>query len=233
MLRVFIGSDPKEKVARNVAAHSIWESATAPVSVTPLIYKQLPEIHSRKWQECATEFSFSRFLVPYLCEYKGWALFIDCDMLFRGDVVDLFNEAWDDPSRAVYVVKHNQKCHSDRKFLGLEQKEYPRKNWSSVMLFNNTMCEALTPEYVREATGRELHQFEWVKDDLIGELDSTWNHLVGDSPPRTDAKNVHYTYGGPWFTQYQHVEYAGEWWDAYYDMTTAGQIMTMDELKKI
>src|SRR6185503_17813923 len=142
----------------------------------------------------STQFSFSRFLVPFLCGYEGWALFTDCDMLVLDDIAKLW--ALRDERYAVQVVKHVHVPKEDVKFLGAVQTRYEKKNWSSVMLMNCAKCTALTPDYVNNASGLELHQFKWLAGDhLIGELPPRWNHLVGFDPPRPDAGLVHFTTG--------------------------------------
>ena len=158
----------------------------------------------------STDFSFSRFLTPYLSGYSGWSVFTDCDMLVREDIANLWSLR--DERYAVMVVKHEHVPRESVKFLGEPQSKYEKKNWSSVMLFNNARCKALTPEYVNAASGLELHQFKWLEsDDLIGALPSRWNHLVGYDPPRSDAALVHYTIGGPYFAEFVDCEYADEW----------------------
>src|SRR5687768_3912896 len=158
----------------------------------------------------STDFSFTRFLTPYLAGYTGWSLFMDCDMLMREDIAGLW--ALRDERHSVMVVKHDHVPRETEKFLGMPQSKYAKKNWSSVMLFNNARCRALTPEYVSTATGLELHQFKWLEsEDAIGELPSRWNHLVGYDAPRTDAALVHFTEGGPYFSEYRNCEYAEEW----------------------
>jgi lipopolysaccharide biosynthesis glycosyltransferase len=135
---------------------------------------------------------------------------MDCDMLMLDDVAHLHQLC--DERYAVMVVKHDHVPKETVKFLGEPQTKYEKKNWSSVILFNNAKCRALTPEYVNTASGLELHQFKWLgNDDLIGALPDRWNHLVGYSPPRADAALVHYTLGGPYFGEYRECEYAKEW----------------------
>jgi len=213
VIRVFIGYDPKEEVAFHVLQRSIHERASQPVSITPISLTQLNGIFCRERNPLqSTEFSFSRFLTPWLCGFEGWALFVDCDMLMRGDVADLWKLR--DPKYAVQVVKHDYVPKEETKFLGAVQTKYQKKNWSSVMLFNCRECAALTPDYVNTATGLELHQFKWLGDDSrIGEIPSAWNHLVDEYEPNSDAKLVHYTLGGPYFDEYRGCEFAGEWFD--------------------
>ena len=211
MIRVFIGYDPREAVAYSVLAHSIQLNASQPVSIAPLMLSQLGHIYKRERHSLqSTEFSFTRFLTPYLCGYEGWALFIDCDMLFRDDIAKLW--ALRDEQCAVQVVKHVHVPAETTKFLNQPQTKYEKKNWSSVMLFNNARCKALTPDYVNTASGLELHQFKWLENDgQIGELPHRWNHLVGYDAYDTEAANVHFTVGGPYFSQYADCEYATDW----------------------
>ncbi|AUM11634.1 glycosyltransferase [Ketobacter alkanivorans] len=211
MIRVFIGYDPKETVAYNVLSYSIEVNSTQPVAVTPVMLNHLSAIHTRPRNNLSsTEFSFTRFLVPFLCNYEGWALFMDCDMLVRGDMSKLW-ELRDD-RYAVQVVKHDHRPSNDIKFLNQPQTKYEKKNWSSVMLMNCAKCKALTPEYVNDASGLQLHQFKWLEnDDLIGEIPHEWNHLVGYDKYNKDALNVHFTEGGPYFREYAGCEYADDW----------------------
>lgn len=210
-ITVFIGYDGVEAAAFSVLAHSIHTRASEPVAIAPVMLSQLAQVYKREPNPLAsTEFSFSRFLVPYLCDYRGWAVFMDCDMLARDDIARLWGLR--DERYAVQVVKHVHLPKEETKFLGAVQTRYEKKNWSSVMLMNCAKCAALTPEFVNTATGLELHQFKWLEGDhLIGEIPSAWNHLVGYDPPRPDASLVHFTIGGPYFAEYAGCEYAEEW----------------------
>ena len=213
MIRMFIGYDGKETVAYHVLSHSILSRATAPVSVAPLMLSQLKDTFSRERNALqSTEFAFSRFLVPYLSGYEGWSIFMDCDMLVLDDMKNL----WDlrDDKYAVMCVKHDYTPKTGEKFLGQVQTTYEKKNWSSVMMFNNAKCRALTPEYVNTATGLELHRFRWLGDDnLIGEIPLKWNYLVGEYEkiPAEQISNLHYTLGGPYFSSYKDTDYADVW----------------------
>ncbi len=213
-IRVFLGYDSREPAAFHVAAHSIHRHASAPVAVAPLMLSQLAGFFSRQRDpRQSTDFAFSRFLVPYLCGYRGWAVFADCDVLFRADIADLW--ALRDERFAVLVVQHDHRPPEGVKFLGHEQTAYPRKNWSSVMLFNNARCAALTPEYVSAASGLELHRFLWLRDEEVGALPAGWNHLVGYDPDDAGAAamNLHYTSGGPWFAGCRGGRFDAAWWD--------------------
>ena len=211
MIRVFIGYDPREAVSFSVLAHSIHERASEPVSVTPLKLSELKGVFTRERHPLqSTDFAFSRFLTPYLSGYEGWSVFMDCDMLVLDDIANLWRLR--DERYAVMVVKHDHQPREAIKFLDQPQTAYPKKNWSSVMLFNNAKCRALMPEYVNTATGLELHQFKWLADEgLIGELPRSWNHLVGYYRPTPGVSLVHYTLGGPYFDEYRDCEYADEW----------------------
>jgi lipopolysaccharide biosynthesis glycosyltransferase len=211
MIRVFVGYDAREAVAYSVLSHSIHVRASEPVSVAPLMLSQLADVHTRERNPLqSTDFSFTRFLTPWLCGYEGWAVFMDCDMLVLDDIAKLWQLR--DERKAVQVVKHHHVPKEDVKFLGEKQSKYEKKNWSSVMLMNCARCRSLTPEYVNSASGLELHQFKWLEGDaLIGEIASRWNHLVGYDAPRADASLVHFTTGGPYFPEYRDCEYAREW----------------------
>jgi lipopolysaccharide biosynthesis glycosyltransferase len=222
MIPVFIGYDGRETVSLSVLSHSIHARASQPVSIAPVMLSQLKAVfHRERHPLQSTDFSFSRFLTPHLSNYTGWSVFMDCDMLMLDDIAKLW--ALCDERYAVMVVKHDHVPKEDRKFLNEPQSKYAKKNWSSVMLFNNARCRALTPDYVNTASGLELHQFKWLGDDkLIGALPDRWNHLVGYNPPRRDAALVHYTSGGPYFDVYRDCEYAQEWFAEREKMLHAG-----------
>jgi len=223
MIKVFIGYDPRETVAWHVLTHSILARSTEPVAITPLALKNLGPLMWRDRNSLqSTDFSFSRFLTPHLSGFEGWSLFMDCDMLVLDDIAKLW--ALRDDRYAVMCVKHNHVPNETIKFLNAPQTAYQKKNWSSVMLFNNEKCRALTPDYVNTASGLELHQFKWLEsDDLIGEIPHQWNHLVGYDPERSAMSNVHYTIGGPYFNEFTSCEYAQEWFAERDDMMRADQ----------
>jgi hypothetical protein len=158
----------------------------------------------------STDFSFTRFLVPYLSGYAGWSIFMDCDMLMTTDIAELFELRNDD--YAVMCVQHDYVAGDDVKFLGAVQTKYEKKNWSSVMMFNNSRCTTLTPELVSKESGLYLHQFKWLPDDsLVGALPQTWNYLVGEMSMVGTPKLIHFTLGGPYFDGYHDCEYADLW----------------------
>ena len=212
MLNVYIGYDPRESVAFYTLAHSILRQASIPVSIAPLMQKQLKGIYTRpRGPTESTEFSLTRFLVPALSDCKGWSIYMDCDMLCRADVVELASRIELQHDKAVIVCKHNYKPKAGRKFLNQVQTKYPRKNWSSLMVFNNERCRALAVQYVNAASGLDLHRFAWTDDHSIGELPLEWNWLVGEYAYNPAAKIVHYTIGGPYFDEYRNCDYAEEW----------------------
>ena len=214
--RVYIGWDSREDIAYQVARRSLINNASIPVEVIPLKLAELVEqgLYTRDIDPLAsTEFTYSRFLVPHLAGYKGWAVFVDCDFLFFGDVAELAQ--YQDPSKAVMCVHHDYTPKETTKMDGVPQSAYPRKNWSSFMLFNcdHPSAQSLTPEIVNRETGAYLHRMQWAKDEEIGSLPTGWNWLEGwyDKPTQGYPQAVHYTRGGPWFDAWQEVDYGDEW----------------------
>jgi len=222
-LDIFIGYDSQEIVAYHALCQSIIDHASVPVRFTPVALGNLGGLFTRPQNALSsTEFSFSRFLTPYLSSYRGWSLFMDCDMLARADLKALFDLA--DDRYAVMACQHDYTPIDQIKFEGHVQTRYAKKNWSSVMLFNNARCQALTPEFVNTASGLELHQFKWLDSDAqIGALPLEWNWLVGEYDYNCGAKNAHFTLGGPYFPEYADCDYAEEWRSARGRTTFAGQ----------
>lgn len=175
----------------------------------------------------STQFAISRFLIPELVRRSqrngsalGWALFMDCDVLIRGNLGRLFDFKFSDQKHAVRVVKHNYQPKSSTKMDGQLQTTYPRKNWSSVMLFNcdHPKNKLLTPEVVNSWPGRDLHAFRWLDDeDDIGDLGPEWNYLVGETQCDVEPRIIHFTNGGPWMRGYENVPFADEWRRAHND----------------
>ena len=214
MFQVYIGYDSKESVAYHTLAHSILRRSSIPVSITPVMQSQLKGLYTRpRGPTESTEFSLTRFLVPALSQYRGWSMFMDCDMLCRADVAELAALCDQSVDKAALVCKHDYVPKTKRKFLDQVQTRYERKNWSSLMLFNNERCSALTPQYVNSATGLDLHRFKWADDASIGGLPLEWNWLVGEYDVNPAAKIVHYTLGGPWFDEYRDSDFAAEWFE--------------------
>ncbi|KAG8084152.1 hypothetical protein GUJ93_ZPchr0010g9317 [Zizania palustris] len=222
--RVFIGYDPREHEAYEVCRRSLLRHASVPVDVRPI---RQPELRAAGlyWRDRgpteSTEFSFTRFLTPYLAGYRGWALFVDCDFLYLGDLAELLACVLPDDSArlAVACVKHEYTPAEPTKMDGAIQTVYPRKNWSSMVLYNcghPKNVAALTPDAVSTQTGAFLHRFAWLDDDEIGELPFAWNFLVGHNKvdpadSGTQPKAIHYTSGGPWFERYKNCDFAELW----------------------
>src|SRR5262245_6569837 len=226
-MRVFIGWDPREEQAYQVAKTSIWRRATRDVGVVPLILKDLNHILTRPVEKrngqlwcpiseapMSTEFAISRFMVPFL-QREGWALFMDCDVLCLSDITKLMDQA--DTRYAVQVVKHaNYQPAEKLKMDGQVQTAYSRKNWSSVVLWNcgHPAHVRLTREALNTWPGRDLHAFKWLLDEEIGELPRGWNYLVGVSPtmPMGNIHIAHYTLGTPDMPGMEWGELSHQWW---------------------
>jgi len=221
-MKVFVGWDSREDIAYQVCKHSIL-SKQPDAEVIPLKQNELRE-QGLYWRDvdklASTEFTFTRFLIPELAHYQGWALFMDCDMILTTDIKELFDQA--DDKYAVMCVQHDYTPREGLKMDGKQQTSYPRKNWSSVMLVNcgHPSNTVLHKELVNDAeiSGAYLHRFSWLKDEEIGELDHTWNYLVGVYDDIDVPKLIHYTEGGPWFENYRNCEYHELWKAELYDM---------------
>ncbi len=214
MIPIFIGYDSKVKIAYHVLTESILRNSSTPITISPINLNNLKNIYTRKQDPLAsTEFSFSRFLVPHLMNYNGWAIFMDSDMVMLSDITKLLNLR--NEKYAVQVCKHDYTPSSKNKFLGNNQTIYAKKNWSSLMLMNTSKCKTLTPEYVNTKSGLELHQFKWLDENLIGSIPLEWNWLVGEYPYKKEVHNIHFTEGGPYFKDYKNTEYANEWFNIY------------------
>ncbi len=207
MIRIFIGYDKRESIAYHVLAHSILKYSTEPVAITPLCREQLPV--GERDEKASTDFADTRFLVPWLCDYEGWAMFCDADQMFTSDPRKL----WDlrDDNYTVMVRKHNYNPTEEYKFLEQKQYKYSMKNWSSLMLFNNEKCKSLTPAYVNCVSGLDLHQFKWTNEEEIGDLPRQYNYLVGHDRPERIPHHIHWTLGTPCFKKYQDAPFAKEW----------------------
>ncbi len=227
LIPIFIGYDFRERAAANVLIDSIYQKSSLPVSITPLITSQLKKkelFYRERDKNQSTDFSFTRFLVPNLMGYKGWAIFMDCDMLCRVDISRLWSLR--EEGKSLMCVKHNHNPKLEKKFLGEKQTKYQKKNWSSLMLFNCAKCKSLTVDYVNKASGLELHQFKWLKDESeIGDIkDFGWNFLINvqDLPKQKEKVDqiplLHWTLGGPWFRENDNLtEFDKEWFEARND----------------
>jgi len=214
--KVFVGYDSREDIAWQVCRHSLYRHCEDHLQVAPLRQSVLRELglYTRPIDAAAsTEFSLTRFLTPYLAAQSGWAIFCDCDFLFTTDVLGVLQGL--DPAKALYCVQHEYTPYFQVKMDGKKQASYPRKNWSSFMVFNcdHPNVKSLTPEVVNSASPAFLHRFEWVGDEsAIGALDLDWNFLEGEYPkPLRTPRVIHYTNGGPWFEEWQNCDYADLW----------------------
>lgn len=217
VIKIFIGFDKVESVAWHTMVSSIMRQSSRPVAIVPVNLANFKDFfHRERDPKQSNEFSISRFLVPYLCDYQGYGIFFDCDMLLRTDIAEIFDVIDKEPGKALYVVKHSYEPRDDIKYLDTVQYKYPRKNWSSVVLWNcgHKDNKKVTLEYVNTAPAMELHRFLWLEDNDIGELDVRWNWLVGEyTNPPEDVKNVHWTVGGPYFQEYKDADFSEEWFE--------------------
>lgn len=220
-MKVFVGWDSREDIAYQVCKHSILQHAPS-ADIMPLVQADLRSVGLYRREVdplSSTEFTFTRFLIPAIMNYKGWALFCDCDIIFLEDIKNLFDQV--DDKYAVMCVHHDYVAKEGIKMDGKVQTMYPRKNWSSVMLINcgHPSNHVLTPELVNIESGKYLHRFSWLEDHEIGEISHEWNWLVGvySEPENGHPKAIHYTDGGPWFDNYKDCEYADKWNDILVD----------------
>jgi len=207
---IFVGYDPREAIAYHTCVNSIIRNSSRPVAIVPVALNLFTE-YSETHTDGSNHFIYTRFLVPYLMQHEGWAVFIDGDMIVRGDIAELWNLR--ELDKDVMVVKHDYKTSRAEKYLGAKNEDYPCKNWSSVILWN---CNShpnrrLTPEFVQKATGAELHRFSWIEDRRIGELPPEWNWLPDEYGPNPDAKLLHYTLGTPCFHEFADTPQGNEW----------------------
>lgn len=245
-IKIYIGHDSREAVASDVCAHSILRRTETPVDIQYLKHRDLRKegLFARPWiidsetgnwrdlidsRPFSTEFSHTRFLVPCLMKHKGWALFMDSDMIFLSDIKRLFSLC--DDKFAVMCVKHQHKPNPNAiKMDGRQQLSYYRKNWSSFVMFNcgHEANKYLTAERVNFMKGSDLHAFSWLEDSQIGELPITYNYISGVSPKLPPERSnmpdvIHYTEGGPWFEEYRDIPYGGLWTAEYEDWQRNGE----------
>lgn len=210
MIPIFVGYDPKEAIAFHTCVNSIIRLSSEPVQIIPLalnLLKDYTELHT----DGSNSFVYSRFLVPYLQSFTGWAIYIDGDMILRTDIAELWN--LQQPDKDVMVVQHDYKTKMPVKYLGAKNEDYPRKNWSSVILWN---CNSfpnrkLTPNFVQQQTGSFLHRFNWLQDERIGRLPMEWNWLPDEFGPNANAKLLHWTLGTPCFKDFSSAPQSEEW----------------------
>ena len=212
MLKIFIGWDSRFPEPADVLRHSLIKNASIELDIRYLKLDEL-DLHRRHDPLASTEFTYSRFLVPHLCNFRGKAVFMDNDMLWFGDAKEL--DDLDMTGLALRVVQHDYRPTNETKMYGCPQTSYPRKNWSSLMVMNCELLSLWTKQVVESQTGAYLHRFEDLPDEQIGEVPNTWNVL--DSMDAT-TKLIHYTNGGPWFDEYQDHPHADVWYTARNEM---------------
>lgn len=213
-ISIVVGFDEREAIAYHVFCQSVLEYSSRPLQFLPLAENTLTdykEIHT----DGSNKFIYSRFLTPYLMNYSGWAIFADGDMVCRADISELW--ALRDETKAVQVVQHDYQTKSHKKYLGNKNENYPRKNWSSVILWNcaHPSNHVLSPEFIQNKPGSYLHRFSWLDDGVIGELPAEWNWLAIEYPENPDAKLIHYTLGTPCFKEYENESMSEEWKKMY------------------
>lgn len=209
-VRLVVGFDARETIAYHVFCQSVLENTSLPVSFLPLVEKSLAgykETHA----DGSNRFTYTRFLTPFLMKFEGWAIFADGDMVCRRDIAELWKLR--DSSKAVQVVKHDYHTKSSTKYLGNKNENYPRKNWSSVILWNCGHPEnrCLTPDLISSKDGTFLHRFQWIADSLIGELDKEWNWLAIEYDDNPNANLIHYTLGTPCFRDFRNCSSSEHW----------------------
>ena len=209
-IKIVVGFDQREAIAYHTFSQSVLEKSSLPVLFLPLSMNTLKgykETHNDK----SNDFVYSRFLTPYLHNFEGWAIFADGDMVCQSDIKEL----WDlrDETKALQVVMHDYKTKFNQKYLGNTNENYPRKNWSSLILWNcsHPKHKVLTPDFISNQTGKYLHRFSWLDDEDIGELPIDWNWLAIEYPNNPKAKIIHYTLGTPCFKDYRNTDMSGMW----------------------
>lgn len=209
-INMVVGFDQRESIAYHTFTQSIIDKSSLPVSFTPLAINTLKGYHETHTDK-SNDFIYSRFLTPYLNAFSGWAIFADGDMICQSDI----RELWDlrDESKAVLVVKHDYKTKAQKKYLGNSNTDYPKKNWSSLILWNcaHPKHRVLTPDFISNQTGKFLHRFSWLEDEDIGDLPKDWNWLAIEYPENKDAKLIHYTLGTPCFKEYWDCDMSDIW----------------------
>jgi len=212
--KIYVGFDQKEAIAYHAFCQSLIEKSSIPIQITPLALNNL-NLYSERHNDRSNDFVYSRFLTPFLNDYDGWALFVDGDMICQSDIRELFELR--DASKALMVVKHDYKTKQEKKYLGNINENYPRKNWSSVILWNcnHPKHKVLSPDFVKNQTGKYLHRFSWLDDEEIGELPIEWNWLAIEYDENPNAKIVHYTLGTPCFNDYRDSSMSNLWHSIY------------------
>ena len=223
MIPIAIGFDPRESIAYHVLEQSIIDHTSVPVAIIPLASKMLQNFDGQR--DGTNSFIYSRFLVPELMGYQGWAVYMDSDMLLRDDIEKLWRLR--DESKAVMVVKHDYHTKHRRKLIGTpmecDNSDYPKKNHSSLILWNcgHPSNRIVSRDFVLESPGSVLHRFQWLREEDIGSLPIEWNWLCGEYPLNGEAKNIHFTLGAPCFSHYRKCDYSAEWHGTKEDVNAA------------
>jgi lipopolysaccharide biosynthesis glycosyltransferase len=213
-VKIYIGFDQREAIAYHAFVQSLIDHASIPLDITPLAVKTLKGYEERH-EDKSNDFVHSRFLIPFLNDFKGWAIFVDGDMICQTDIKELLDLR--DNTKALQVVKHNYKTKANQKYLGNINQDYPRKNWSSVILWNcaHPKHKLLTPDFIANESGKYLHRFSWLEDSEIGGLPKEWNWLATEYPNNDQANIIHYTLGTPCFKDYRDTEMSDIWLKKY------------------
>ena len=187
-VKIYVGFDPRESVVYHTFTQSLIEKSTLPIEITPLAVSTL-NFYEETHQDKSNDFVYSRFLTPFMSNFEGWSIYVDGDMICQADIKELLDLR--DKSKAVQVVKHDYKTKSANKYLDNKNENYPRKNWSSVILWNcaHPKHKILTPEFINKQTGKFLHRFSWLEDEEIGELPIEWNWLAIEYRATSMAEN--------------------------------------------
>jgi len=220
LIRLVVGFDQREAIAYHVFAQSVLLKSSNPISFNPLSKNTL-DFYNETHSDRSNAFTYSRFLTPFLMNFEGWAIYLDGDMVCQEDITQLWNLK--DNSKAVQVVKHEYKTKSKKKYLDNINVDYPKKNWSSVIIWNcsHPKNKVLTPDFISSNNGKFLHRFMWLDEDDIGELPIEWNWLAIEYPPNPKAKIIHYTLGTPCFSEYAKSEMS-EIWHSAFNLTMCG-----------
>ena len=217
LLKIFVGFDQKEAIAYHTFTQSLIECSSIPLSIAPLAENNL-NFYNEKHTDGTNKFTYSRFLIPYLMGYDGWAIFFDGDMVCLSDLKKLKN--FFNPNYAVSVVKHEYKTKQKTKYFGQKNEDYPRKNWSSVIIWNcsHPKNKILTPSLINSKDGAFLHRFKWLNDVDIGSLPKSWNWLAIEYPEKENLNLIHYTLGTPCFKQYANSSLSEHWKNYYLNL---------------
>ena len=212
--KIFIGFDQREACAYHTFVQSLINHSSIPLDITPLCLKSLvgyKELH----RDGGNDFVYSRFLSPFLNNFDGWAIYADGDMVCQADILELLKLK--DDSKEVMVAKHNYQTKQSKKYFNNKNENYPKKNWSSVILWNcsHPKHKILTPEFIQNQSGKFLHRFSWLDEDEIGEIPLEWNWLALEYPENKEAKIIHYTLGTPCLKEYKDTNMSDIWYDSY------------------